>query len=224
MFLFPKLGGTLGGHKESSRWITWHSSCPKGLKTTFAMLIQTPPAPYSICIICLGYFLCWTVPCPSPSPCHPYLSSLPRQGSNACIREDMGQGGVDCWESAERCTPKGHVKKHRIITNRYKQATQRIVICSLSKEDGLFVHILNTGSLALASPDMFFVVDHLFWFSAQLLYMYMMYTVCGCSYLVGDAASCFKDPPVLHGFEFGTLQSLERAFKCFKHDSTAPLK
>ena len=104
------------------------------------------------------------------------------------------------------------IKKQSIIANRYKQATQRI-ICSLSKEDGLFVQILNTGSLALASPDMFFVVDHLFWFYAKLLYMYMMYTVSGCSYLVGDAASCFKDPPVLHGFEFGTLQSLERGIQ-----------
>ena len=54
------------------------------------------------------------------------------------------------------------IKKKNIIANRYKQATQRIVICSLSKEDGLFVQVLNTGSLALASPDMFFVVDYLF--------------------------------------------------------------
>ena len=159
-----------------------------------------------------------------PHATHTFHRSQDKEVTHAYERT-WGQGGVDlfffrCALYSKRSLKK---KKHRIIANRYKQATQRI-ICSLSKEDGLFVQVLNTGSLALASPDMFFVVDYLFWFYAKLLYMYMMYTVCGCSYLVGDAASCFKDPPVLHGFEFGTLQSLERAFKCFKHDSTAPLK
>ena len=58
----------------------------------------------------------WVIFCaePSPSPCHPCLSSLPRQGSNACIREDMGnRRGGSVFSSAERCTPKGHHKtKH----------------------------------------------------------------------------------------------------------------
>lgn len=124
------------------------------------MLIQTPPAPYSICIILFGLFFVLNHLLPHAT--HTFHRSQDKEVTHAYERT-WEIGGVDLFFLPLSVVLQKVIKKkkHRIIANRYKQATQRI-ICSLSKEDGLFVQVLNTGSLALASPDMFFVVDHLF--------------------------------------------------------------
>ena len=158
MFLFPKLGGTLGGHTESSIWITWHSSCPKVLNYICNAHSNTT-CPLLDLHHLFGLFFVLNHLLPHAT--HAFHRSQDKEVTHAYERT-WEIGGVDLFFRKLNVVLQKVIKKtHRIITNRYKQATQRI-ICSLSQEDGLFVQILNTGSLALASPDTFFVVDHLF--------------------------------------------------------------